>query len=343
MSTAVAIREDRGAIVVAEVKGLVEQRRAQLSSLLGAQVDVDRFITVALQAVSSRPDLLECDPLSILSAIRDSAYYNLEPTSALGEGAIVPYNDTKTGRKLAQFQPMFRGLMKLARRSGLVVAIGAEVVYEADTFDVDLGTESRITHKPAVEDRGKWRCVYAWARLSTGELVCPRPLNLLDIDQIRKQSQEFRSKGNNSNWVKWPDEMAKKSALKRLMKMLPLEAKAQEALALDNDADSRAADVARPSRTISAIHERLGIKPAPPGEPAHGEVESSGATPSPVSSLPPEPNQSSAQTAPSGDGGDSAPSPSPAPCGEFSKTLGKCVREAHEGTNHRNKAGETWA
>ena len=56
--------------------------------------------------------------------------------------------------------------------------------------------------------------------------------------------------------------------------------------------------------------------------------------------LPPEPNQS---PAPSGDGGDSAPSPSPTPCEGFSATLGKCVRETHEGTNHRNKAGETWA
>ena len=59
--------------------------------------------------------------------------------------------------------------------------------------------------------------------------------------------------------------------------------------------------------------------------------------------LPPEPNQSPAQTAPPGDGGDSAPSPPPALCEGFSATLGKCVREAHEGTNHRNKAGETWA
>ncbi len=44
-----------------------------------------------------------------------------------------------------------------------------------------------------------------------------------------------------------------------------------------------------------------------------------------------------------GEGGTSAPSPSPeARCEEFHPQMGRCVREAHPGTNHRNKEGETW-
>lgn len=69
--------------------------------------------------------------------------------------------------------------------------------------------------------------------------------------------------------------------------------------------------------------------------------------------LPP-PHQPVSGPAPEG-GGDSAPLPpstdepplppeaTAAPCTGFSRTLGRCVREAHEGTNHRNRQGETWA
>ena len=69
--------------------------------------------------------------------------------------------------------------------------------------------------------------------------------------------------------------------------------------------------------------------------------------------LPP-PHQPVSGPAPEG-GGDSAPLPPSTPdepplppeatafCTAFSSTLGRCVREAHEGTNHRNRQGETWA
>ena len=334
MSTAVARRDDARALATtADVLTALTRpdREATLIALLDGTVPLERFKAVVLHAVNRNEDLQRCTLESVLDAIRVSATLKLEPTGILGEGYLISY-----GGK-AQFEAGYRGLMKLARRSGLVAAMDAQIVYMADPFAIDLGTEPRISHQPTTEGtRGNYRGAYAWARLTMGELVIEWMTDA-DIQAVRKSSRN--GTGTSSPWVNHFGEMARKTVIKRLMKRLPLGTDAEAALTHEAELDAVPA-VVRPSRTISAIHERLGIKPAP--EPSDEPTVPDEPTPSPASE-PPEPNQSPAQTAPSGDGGDSAPSPSPAPCGEFSKTLGKCVREAHEGTNHRNKAGETWA
>lgn len=239
---------------------LVEERREQLAKLLVGQ-DVDRFTTVALQVVMSDPGLLDADPLSVLSAIREAATHGLEPVGPLGDGAIIAYKEQ--GRPIAQFQPMYRGLMKLARRSGEVASIDAQVVYQNDDYLVELGTEPRIRHRPTPlgQERGQFVGAYAYARLRTGELVIVE-LNLADIDKIRQSSRSYRnavSRGKlDSVWHKWPEPMMLKSAIKRLMKKLPLEPKASEALALDDRIESvETAEAPRPVREISEAKGRL--------------------------------------------------------------------------------------
>lgn len=271
MSTAAPARNQNKALTVVEkraenartVRTLLDQRKDQLIALLGKDFDHDRFITVALHAVSTSSNILDADPLSVMAAIRDSAYYNLEPSAALGEGAIVAYKGQ------AQFQPMTRGLMKLARRSGEVGAMDAQIVYEKDAFEVDLGTDPRIVHRPAIENRGGIRLVYAWARLRSGELLIEY-MTPADIERVRESSSSYRyavSMGrSDSIWHQWPEEMMRKSALKRLMKRLPLEVKALEALAQDNAVETRdvtpRATVA-PSPAMRALRGRLGITAAP--------------------------------------------------------------------------------
>lgn len=249
-----------------QIAGMVADRQEQLTSLLAGQVDVDRFITVALQAVQTQPKLLKCTPLSILSAIRDAATYGLEPAGILGDAAIVPYESVAT------LQIEYRGLRKLALRDGKVAAIDADVVYDADEFAIISGSDPKVHHVPALKDRGNIRLAYAWARFGNGELVVLW-MDLEELYQRRNVSKAFRyaekDGSNDSTWHKWPAEMMKKTVLKRLIsEKLPLTPVAREALAQDTEADIgeprvRAVNPSRNGDARERVLSRLGLGEKP--------------------------------------------------------------------------------
>lgn len=342
MTNAVAVRpEARHADPEAVQHALARPDRAQmLADLLGGSgITTERFAAVVLNTMVRNPDLQRASLESVLDAIRVSATLRLEPTGILGEGYILRYGDK------AQFEAGYRGLMKLARRSGMVDSMDAQVVYMADTFAIQLGTDPRIEHVPLTEgDRGGYRGAYAWARLSTGELVIEW-MSDADVQAVRKVSRN--GSGASSPWVAHYGEMARKTVIKRLMKRLPLGADAETALRLEAEADAQEAP-SRPRPAIAAIHARLGI-PAGPDEPpsapvAMGEVEpaSGSAAPSPDDAV------ALGATAPAGSVAEHGTvmdtGPAPAQCGSMSPydQPTRCQREAgHPGT-HRNQDRETW-
>ena len=233
-------------------------RAANLMALLDGSVSEDRFKAVVLHSIARNQSIQRCSLESVLDAIRVSATLQLEPTGILGEGYLIDY-----GGK-AQFEAGYRGLMKLARRSGVVAAMDSQVVYNADQFAIQLGTEPRIDHIPSTDnaDRGGFRGVYAWARLNTGELVTEWMTDA-DVQAVRRSSRA--GNGASSPWVAHPGEMYRKTAIKRLMKRLPLGTDAE--MALQHEArleQDTAVPTQRPvSRSLAAVRERLGVVPTP--------------------------------------------------------------------------------
>jgi recombination protein RecT len=112
--------------------------------------------------------------------------------------------------------------MKLAWRSDRVIELHAECVRRGDRFIHIRGTESRLEHTPGDADEmddGNITHTYAYAKLQGGGfqfVVMTRK----QVDAIRAKSQSGRSA--NSPWKEYFPEMAKKTAIRRLMKMLPL-------------------------------------------------------------------------------------------------------------------------
>ena len=78
----------------------------------------NRFIASITSAVSANPALQECDAGSILSAGLLGEGLKLSPSPQLGQYYLVPFNDNKNGRKVAQFQLGYKGYIQLAIRSG---------------------------------------------------------------------------------------------------------------------------------------------------------------------------------------------------------------------------------
>lgn len=83
-----------------------------------ASRDGAKFITSLISLVSNNPMLAECEHSTILSSALLGESLKLSPSPQLGQYYMVPFNDNKNGRKVAQFQIGYKGYIQLAMRSG---------------------------------------------------------------------------------------------------------------------------------------------------------------------------------------------------------------------------------
>jgi recombination protein RecT len=93
--------------------------------------DAQRFASAIISAVSTNPALQECENSTILSASLLGESLRLSPSPQLGHYYLVPFNDTKNGRKVATFQLGYKGYIQLAMRSGQYLDI--------DVIDIKQG------------------------------------------------------------------------------------------------------------------------------------------------------------------------------------------------------------
>lgn len=228
----------------------LDARRDQIIAFLGADEKTsERFLSVAIDAIVRNPNVLQADLLSLVASVRHAAIMGLEPTSIMGEAAIVVYRDSdQGGKRIAQLQPMVRGLQKLARNSGEVMSIGVDVVHKNDHFSYRSGSDPVIEHEPYIkdftgpEDPGDVIGAYAFVKLRSGELV-PMFMSTAEILKRRRVSKSFQQSGEKSIWGQWPEEMMKKTVLRRLLvERVPLSPRAQVALALDAEIDTKDGD-----------------------------------------------------------------------------------------------------
>ena len=122
----------------------------------------------------------------------------------------------------------YKGLVELIRRSGDVVSVRAETVCEKDLFQWVDGIVSHSVNFR--EDRGKIQAVYAEAVMKSGEKQSA-VMTKAEVEAIRNRSRS----GKNGPWVTDFGEMAKKTVVRRLSKMLPLSSEIMSAVERDDD------------------------------------------------------------------------------------------------------------
>jgi recombination protein RecT len=215
------------------IRAMLEKSKGQIAAALPKHISPDRLLRVAMTAIQRTPKLLECDPVSLIGAVIQASQLGLEPDGVLGHAYLIPFYNSKKGRSEVQFIAGYKGLIDLARRSGQVISIAAHVVYQNDSFDYAYGLEEKLNHKPSMGERGKSIAVYAVAKLRDGGHHF-EVLSVDDVERIRKSSKA----GNFGPWVDNWDEMARKTAIRRLAKFLPLSVEFQKASALDELADA---------------------------------------------------------------------------------------------------------
>lgn len=194
------------------VAQLIEQLTPQMARALPKHMDADRMTRIALTVIRQTPGLARCEPNSLLGALMTASQLGLEP-GPLGEAYLVPYGNQVT------FIPGYRGLIKLAWQSGQVKSIDAHVVHEHDDFTYEYGLTPTLRHIPTRGEPGKATEVYAVATMHNGGSAFV-VMSLADVEAIRKRSKASR----NGPWVTDWEAMAKKTAIKQLIRFLPLSA-----------------------------------------------------------------------------------------------------------------------
>lgn len=195
------------------VAEMLEKNRGSLEQALARGVDVERLMRVCVSQIRKSPHLAKCKPASLAQAIMEAGRLGVEP-GMLGQAYLVPYGQECT------LIVGYRGLIDLARRSGGVTKIEARIVYENDHFEVEFGSDAKFSHRPDLfGDRGKPIGVYAEATYADEHATVQREfLTVADVEKIRASSKA----GRRGPWVDHWEEMAKKTAVRRLVKYLPL-------------------------------------------------------------------------------------------------------------------------
>ena len=92
----------------------------------------NRFVANVTSAVSANPALQKCDASTIVSAALLGESLELSPSPVLAHFYMVPYEDRKNQRTVAQFQLGYKGLIQLAIRSGQYLDIDAIDIREGE-------------------------------------------------------------------------------------------------------------------------------------------------------------------------------------------------------------------
>lgn len=258
------------------VRVVLQKAAGRLAEVLPKHLTPERMIHVVMMLNYRTPKLQACEPASILAAVMQSAALGLDLSPTMGEGYLIPRWNSKAGVNECTFQPGYRGLVKLARNSGAVVSIRADLVHQADHFSYRFTPDLEFVHEPYLgSERGDVTHVYAIAKLPTGEFQV-EVMTRAEVEAIRMRSQSPNAGPWATDWA----EMARKTPLKRLCKRFPMSVELADAVDADNadyevpgspgEVTARVA----PRRGLAGLSSRLQIeKPALPPQPSRVYTE----------------------------------------------------------------------
>lgn len=211
-----------------KVISLLTGMKDEMRKAMPAHMTPDRMARIALTQLRTIPKLQECNPMSFVAAVMLCSQLGLE-IGSLGEAYLIPYGEE------CKFILGYKGMISLARRSGQIVSLAAHCVYAKDEFSYQYGLNDDLKHVPNMgADRGDFVCCYAVAKLTGGGYQF-EVMGKADIENIRKRSKA----GNSGPWQTDFDEMARKTAIRKLFKYLPASVEMQKAVSFEEQAESQ--------------------------------------------------------------------------------------------------------
>lgn len=191
-----------------------------INNTLGEPKRAAGFITAITSAVATNPALQECEPVTILSAGLLGETLQLSPSPQLGQYYLVPFNDRKLGRKVAQFQLGYKGYIQLAIRSGQYKKLNAMAIKEGELIKYDPLNEEievQLIEDDAEREAAPTIGYYAMFEYLNGF----RKVIYWSKDKMESHalqySQGYKAKKGYTFWEKSFDDMAIKTMLRQLI------------------------------------------------------------------------------------------------------------------------------
>lgn len=253
------------------VKEAVEapEFKRELTRIIGDAMGADRAVRMVVTSISRTPSIGECTPRSVMNAVYQA--YQLGLPLDGRHAHLVPFSEA--GKKVCVLIPDYKGLIQLALKSKLVTGITLEIVCENDVFEWDRGAVVRHSVDWRSE-RGQPYAAYALARMAGGgEISCV-------ISKADALAAKARAKKGpkQTPWDTDFNEMWKKTAFKRLAKVLPVSPEFAEADRLDEEPvdvtpKQASSQFQRPALTTVTDHADVGlVEVAEKQEPAPAPV-----------------------------------------------------------------------
>lgn len=195
--------------------------KSQFTNLLNEKEFI-KETNFAIQAFKQNPYLQRCDVNSVLEAILNISQTGLTLNPVLNYAYLVPHKGK------CVLYPSYQGLCKLATDSGSITSISCQLIYEGDEIDFDLASDEKVKkHVPAFlnsNERGKILGGYSIAILKDG-LKHVEYMTEKQILEIREYSESYKAQKNGKIkscvWTDNPEEMYRKTIVKRHFKYLP--------------------------------------------------------------------------------------------------------------------------
>ncbi len=204
-----------------EAHGYLELHSSTIAAATKNPDTTDKLMQAARLAMYENPALSRCEPSTILRALVEAGRLGLIPGS-LGHCYLIP-----RGRR-ASLEMGYRGYIWLAHQSN-IWPIEAEVVREGDRFEVMQGTSKALVHQPSF-DGGDPTAFYAIATIRKGQFS-DKVFVVMTAGEVAEIRDRFAK--SNQSWSENFVEMGKKTAIRRLVKNLPVSSRLQTALTID--------------------------------------------------------------------------------------------------------------
>lgn len=189
----------------------IERNLAAL--LKGSPVPIAKFMAVAQRLWSEK--FKDCDPETFLECVRSVAGLGLNPDPMTKQVWLIPRKNKEKTKKDVTLLVGYQGFLTLMYRAGCS-GVTAGVIHEKDKFNQKtFEYEMHLSR-----DRGPVVATYAvckFAGETIGTIVTED-----EMDRIMACSQDVKFNGfKGSIWDLWGEEQRKKSALRRLAKLIP--------------------------------------------------------------------------------------------------------------------------
>lgn len=193
-----------------------------LESTLGSLTKAKTFTANLISAVSTNPNLRECEASTLISSALLGEALKLSPSPQLGQFYIVPFKDNSSGITKATFQLGWKGYYQLALRSGQYKNIDVVAIKEGELNSYNPVTgELNIT--PLKEDRENAKTIgyYAFFELVNGF----KKSIYWSVEKMKKHAETYSMGYRNdlrkgtkyTFWSKQFDEMAIKTLYRQLI------------------------------------------------------------------------------------------------------------------------------